>query len=109
MQITVFTVRKLVDSVVVINTVSTKSSSSPLLFLKNRLSSAKFLMNTGASVSVFPDLPCSPSAPGSFIQVKVYQIFQGLPCCFVYVDDILMFSSDLGSHLEHELRVFDLL
>ena len=109
MQITVFSFGELVEDGDVIYTVPTQSSSSPLLFLKNRLSSAKFLMNTGASVSVFPDLPWSPSAPGSFIQVKVYQIFQGLPCCFVYVDDVLMYSSDLGSHLEHELRVFDLL
>ena len=44
--------------------------SLPLLFLKNRMSSAKFLVDTGASVSVFPHLPRSPSAPGSGIQLR---------------------------------------
>ena len=37
------------------------------------------------------------------------QIFQGLPYCFVYVDDILISSPDLISHLEHVQRIFDLL
>ena len=60
---------KLVNGGDVINTVPTKFSSS-LLFLKNRLSSAKFLVDTVSSVSVFPHLPCSPSAPGSGIQLK---------------------------------------
>ena len=32
--------------------------------------SAKFLVDTGASVSVFPHLPRSPSAPGSNVQLR---------------------------------------
>ena len=38
-----------------------------------------------------------------------YQILQGLPFCFVYVDDILISSPNLTSHLEHVRSVFDLL
>ena len=54
-----FPLGKLVDGGDFINTVPTASSSSPLLLLK---SSAKSLVNTWASVSVFPHLP----APFSF-------------------------------------------
>ena len=61
---------KLADGRDVINTVPAEFRSSPLLFLKNKLSSAKFLVDTGASVSVFPHLPCSPSAPGSGVQLR---------------------------------------
>ena len=65
-----FPFEKLVDSRDIINTVHVGPLSSPLLFLKNRLCSTKFLMDTGASVSVFPHLPRSPSASGSGIQLK---------------------------------------
>ena len=54
----------------VINSVPAVSPSSPLLFLKNRLSSASFLVDTGASVSVFPHVPSSFSTPGSGVQLK---------------------------------------
>ena len=36
-------------------------------------------------------------------------IFQGLPYCFVYVDDVLISSPDLRSHLEDVRNVFDFL
>ena len=61
---------KLVDGGVVINTVPTKFSSSPLLFLNNRLNYAKFLVDTGASVAVFPHLPHFHSAPDSGVQLR---------------------------------------
>ena len=61
---------KLVDGGVVINTVPTKFSSSPLLFLNNRLNYAKFLVDTGASVAVFPHLPHLHSAPDSGVQLR---------------------------------------
>ena len=50
--------------------VATKSLSLPLLFLKNKLSSSRFLLDTSDSVSVFPHLPCSPSAPGFGVQLR---------------------------------------
>ena len=34
------------------------------------------------------------------------QIFGDLPYCFVYVDDILVFSKDLTSHVLHPRDVF---
>ena len=46
---------------------------------------------------------------GSTFQRLLDQILQGLPYCFVYVDDILISSPDLTSHLEHVRNVFDLL
>ena len=70
MQSAMFLFGKLVNSRDVINMVPAKSSSSPLLFLKNKLSSARFLVDTSASVSVFPHLPRSPSAPGSGVQLR---------------------------------------
>ncbi len=48
---------KLVNGGDVVNMVPAETHSSPLLFLKNKLSSATFLVDTGASVSVFPHLP----------------------------------------------------
>ena len=67
----VFLFGKLAEGRDVINTVPVKYLSSPLLFLKNKLSSAKFLVDMGASVSVFPHLPCSHSAPGSGVQLRM--------------------------------------
>ena len=46
---------------------------------------------------------------GCIFQRLMDQILQGLPYCFVYVDDILISSPDLTSHLEHVQNVFDLL
>ena len=37
------------------------------------------------------------------------QIFQGLRYCFLYVDDVLISSPDIVSHLEHVRSVLDLL
>ena len=71
MQITLFLFGKLADGRDVINTVPAKFLSSPLLFLDNKLSFAKFLVDMGASVSVFPHLPCSHSAPGSGVQLRM--------------------------------------
>ena len=66
----VFLFWKLAEGRDVINTVPVEYLSSPLLFLKNKLSSAKFLVDMGASVSVFPHLPRSHSAPGSGVQLR---------------------------------------
>ena len=46
---------------------------------------------------------------GCTFQRLMDQIFQGLPYCFVYVNDILISSPDLSSHLEHVQNVIDLL
>ena len=70
MQIAMFFFGKLVNGGDVINMVPTKSLSLPMLFLKNKLSSSRFLLDTSDSVSVFPHLPCSPSAPGSGVQLR---------------------------------------
>jgi len=37
-----------------------KLAVSNLIFLQNALSSCKFLVDTGTSVSVYPRLPCQP-------------------------------------------------
>ena len=70
MQIAMFFFGQLVNGGDVINMVPTKSLSLPLLFLKNKLTSSRFLLDTSDSVSVFPHLPCSPSAPGSGVQLR---------------------------------------
>ena len=54
-------------------------------------------------------MPFSLRNSGCTFQRLTDQIFQGLRYCFVYVDDVLIFSPDLVSHLEHVRTVFDLL
>ena len=46
---------------------------------------------------------------GCTFQRLMDQIFQGLPYCFVYVDDVLISGPDLVLHLEHVQSVFDIL
>ena len=43
---------------------------------------------------------------GNTFQCLMDQIFGDLPYCFVYVDDILVFSKDLTSHVLHPRDVF---
>ena len=50
-----------------------------------------------------------PANSGCTFQRLMDQICQGLPYCFVYVDDVLISSPDLVSHLEHVRRILDLL
>ena len=38
----------------------------------------------------------------------MYQVLRDLSFCFVYVDDILIFSQDLPSHVDHLHKVFRL-
>ena len=42
---------------------------------------------------------------GNTFQHLMDQVLGDLPFCFVYVDDILIFSKDLSSHVDH-LRSF---
>jgi len=57
-------VGKLVSGGDYLNAIPADSPSSNLIFLQNILSSRKFLVDTGASVSVYPHLPQQPRAPG---------------------------------------------
>ena len=43
---------------------------------------------------------------GNTFQHLMDQILGDLPYCFVYVDDILVFSKDLTSHVQHLRDVF---
>ncbi len=52
------------------NSIPAESPSSSLLFLQNKLSSHKFLVDTGASVSVFPHRPRQPLSPGVGVQLR---------------------------------------
>ena len=53
-----------------VNSLPAGSPTSNLLFLRNLLSSRCFLVDTGASVSVFPHRPRSPSAPPTGLQLR---------------------------------------
>ena len=44
---------------------------------------------------------------GCTFQYLMDQILRDLPHCFVYVDDILISSLDIKSHLQHVLQVLD--
>ena len=50
-----------------------------------------------------------PQEQWMYLLEVIDQIFQGLPYCFLDVDDILISSPDLVSHLEHMQSIFDLL
>ena len=43
---------------------------------------------------------------GNTFQRLMDQVLGDLPFCFVYVDDILIFSKNLTSHVDHLRKVF---
>ena len=70
MLFSLFLFGKLVDGGNTLNSIPAKSPSSSLLFLQNKLSSHKFLVDTGASVSFFPHRPPQPLLPGVGVQLR---------------------------------------
>ena len=56
----------------------------------------------------FLRLPFGLRNAGQTFQRLMDQVLGGLPFCFVYVDDILIFSPDLSSHVDHLREVFEL-
>ena len=70
MPFSLFLFGKLVDGGNTLNSIPAESPSSSLLFLQNKLSSHKFLVDTGASVSVFPHRPRQPLSPGVGVQLR---------------------------------------
>ena len=61
---------KLVSGGDFLNSIPADSPSSSLIFLQNKLSSHKFLVDTGASVSVFPHRPRQPRSPAVGLQLR---------------------------------------
>ena len=49
----------------------------------------------------FLRMPLGLKNTGKTFQLMMDQILGNLPYCFVYVDDILIFSPDLTSHVHH--------
>ena len=56
----------------------------------------------------FLRLPFGLRNAGQTFQRLMDQVLGGLPYCFVYVDDILVFSPDLSSHVVHLREVLEL-
>ena len=56
----------------------------------------------------FLRLPFGLRNAGQTFQRLMDQILSGLPYCFVYVDDILVFSPDLTSLVDYLREVFEL-
>ena len=56
----------------------------------------------------FLRLPFGLRNAGQTFQRMMDQIFGDLPFCFVYVDDILVFSKNISSHVSHLREVFEL-
>ena len=54
-------------------------------------------------------IPYGLSNTGNTFQRMIDQILGDLLLCFVYVDDILVFSTDLDTHVHHLHQVFELL
>ena len=51
-------------------------------------------------------MPFGLRNPGYMFQRLMDQVLGDLPFCFVYVDDILIFSKELSSHVDHLSEVF---
>ena len=56
----------------------------------------------------FLRLPFGLRNTGQTFQWLMDQVLGGLPYCFVYVDNILVFSPDLTSHVVHLREVLEL-
>ena len=54
----------------------------------------------------FLRMPFGLRNAGNTFQRLMDQVLGDLPFCFVYVDDILIFSKNLSSHVDHLLEVF---
>ena len=67
---TLFPFGKLVNGGDFLNSIPADSPTSSLIFLQNSLSSHKFLIDTGASVSVYPHRPRLPRVPSVGIQLR---------------------------------------
>ena len=70
MSSSLFLFRKLVSGGDYLNAIPADSPSSNLIFLQNVLSSRKFLVDTGASVSVSPHLLQQPRPPSVAVQLR---------------------------------------
>ena len=58
---------------------------------------------------IFPRCPFGLKNAGQDFQRMMDAILGDLPYCFVYLDDILVFSSSREEHMEHLKQVFELL
>ena len=58
---------------------------------------------------IFPRCPFGLKNAGQDFQRMMDAILGDLPYCFVYLDDILVFSSSQEEHMEHLKQVFELL
>ena len=54
----------------------------------------------------FLHMPFGLRNAGNTFQCLMDQVLGDLPFCFVYVDDILIFSKNLSSHVDHLREVF---
>ena len=54
----------------------------------------------------FLHMPFGLRNAGNTFQRLMDQVLGDLPFCFVYVDDILIFSKNLSSHVDHLREVF---
>ena len=58
---------------------------------------------------IFPNTPFGLKNAGQDFQRMMDEILGDLPFCFVYLDDILIFSKNRKQHLEHLKQVFEIL
>ena len=58
---------------------------------------------------IFPRCPFGLKNAGQDFQRMMDEILGDLPYCFVYLDDILVFSKDPQEHLEHLRQIFEIL
>ena len=69
---------------------------------------AKTLIITPFGMFEFLLLPFGLRNAGNIFQRMMDQILGNLPYCFVYIDDILIFSPDLTSQVQHLQDVLEL-
>ena len=68
----------------------------------------KTVIITPFGMFYFLRLPFRLRKAGNTIQRMIDQILTNLPYCFVYIDDILVFSPNLSSYVQHLQEVLEL-
>ena len=75
----------------------------------NEADIGKTAVITPFGLYIFPRCPFGLKNAGQDFQRMMDAILGDLPFCFVYLDDILVFSNNRQEHLEHLRQIFDIL
>ena len=70
---------------------------------------SKTVVITPFGLYIFPCTPFGLKNAGQDFQRLMDEILGDLPFCFIYLDDILVFSNSPAEHLDHLQQIFEIL